>query len=79
MLTIRVNGIHGDESIFQAATVIRGSDARKTAPHGTQIEFYDAKNEPAHGDVYFGNVYVMNENGKTVASYNMGGWEHANQ
>ena len=79
MLTIRANGIHGDESIFQAAYVIRGSDARKTNGENGQMEFYDANHEKAHEEIFFGRVYVMNDAGKTVADYNLGGWEHAEQ
>lgn len=75
MLTIRAMGIHGDQSVFQAATVIRGSDAEKTNGEAGQIEFYDAQHNEAHDPIYFGNVYVMNENGKTVASFEMGGWK----
>lgn len=73
MLTIRVNGIHGCEQVFQAATVIRGSDAQRRGEHG-MIEFYGADNRPAHEPVFFGAVYVMNDSGKTVADYNLGGW-----
>ena len=71
MLTIRVNGIHGDSYIFQAATVIRGQNQESVCK---MIEFLDAAHEKNHESVEYGNVYVMNENGKTVAIYELGGW-----
>lgn len=33
MLTIKAIGIHGDQSVFQATTVIKGDDAQKRGEH----------------------------------------------
>lgn len=79
MLSVKSVGIHGDESVFQAAHVIYGTD-EKTGDH--QIECYDADHERLHVGpgtpaIHYGKVYVMNDQGRTVAVYDLGGWEHA--
>lgn len=74
MLTIRAIGIHGEESLFQAGVVIRGEDANNTNGNNWQLEFYD-DDRKTHEPIYFGHVYVMNDAGKTVAAYNLGGWK----
>jgi hypothetical protein len=72
MLTIRVKDLHGD-SIFQAARATYGPDAqRRNAATGVMVEFFDANDKPIDAPVCFGDVYVMNDNGKTVAVYNLG-------
>ena len=80
MLTIRWKGIHGEDVVFQAARVIKGEVAEGFGPKGILgghplVEFYDDRGLPAHDHVFYGNVYVMNENGKTVATHELGGWE----
>lgn len=41
------------------------------------LEFYDGQSDVSHEPIFFGKVFVMNELGKTVADYDLGGWEHA--
>ncbi len=72
MLTVRTIGIHGDEVVFQAAYVVHGSDARHTNDRSTQVEFYDSGHLWVRPPAHFGRVFVMNENGKTVATYELG-------
>ena len=81
MLTVRLNGINGDQVLFQAAMVVRGPPvplASNDNPNPPEsfgyIEFYDEKNESCHGPAIYGEVYVMNELGKTVAKWDLGGW-----
>ncbi len=83
MLTVRVNGIHGDVVVFQAARVIRGEPLPAVAnANGNQsppesfghIEFYDEKHEAIPHPADYGTVFVMNDQGKTVAKWDLGGW-----
>lgn len=83
MLTVRINGLHNDVVIFECATVIRGDavivlqseEEKKRQPSFGFMEFYDSKNEKCAEPAHYGMVYVMNSAGKTVAKYDLGGWE----
>lgn len=82
MLTVRVNGIHGEVLLFQTHRVIKGnfeeSHTVKELAGRPYCEFFEKDGMPSSGMVSFGNVYVMNEMGKTVATYELGGFELAN-
>lgn len=67
MLTVRVNGPNGDQSIFQAWHV-----ERQDGPSGAMVTFYDSNHKTLRDPVFVGAVYVMNDNGKTVAVYHLG-------
>jgi hypothetical protein len=71
MFTIRHLNGHGDESLFQAALVIRGSDVRNTNGENWQLEFIGADSQCVYEPIHFGRVYVMNETGQTVAVYHL--------
>jgi hypothetical protein len=87
MFTIRHKTIHGQEVVFQANTVIAcsewGGDRQPT--DGQQkgdiiaLEFQNQDFTLASEPILYGNVYVMNEYGKTVADYHLGGWEWADK
>lgn len=72
MLTVKVEGIHGDDSVFQARHIIA---YRRTGRNGnvTSVECLDDRYEAiiiaGNRCITFGTVYVMNDNGKTVAVY----------
>lgn len=82
MFTVKWGTIHNQELVFQAATVIASpiyGDWKKEPDNGTEIialEFYDINHNKAHEPIRYGRVYVMNDNGKTVANYNLGGWHY---
>lgn len=82
MLTVRVNGIHGDVFLFQTHRVINGrfedTHTVKELAGRRFCEFFDKDGMPSNGSVAFGNVYVMNEMGKTVATYDLGGFDLVN-
>lgn len=69
MLTIKAIGLHGDEAVFQAAYVICGQP-REPGSLGA-LEFYNDGHGSAWGTIHYGQVYVMNEAGKTVAKYDI--------
>jgi hypothetical protein len=73
MLTIRINGLQGNQIIFEAAYVIR-EPGRVEQSEGC-LEFYDASHAQCHEPAHYGTVYVMNDHGKTVAAYNLGMWD----
>jgi hypothetical protein len=75
MFSIKHMGIHGDESVFEAAIIIR-DDPRHEGSLGT-LEFYNKDHDEAHKPIVFGRVFVMNESGRTVSAYDLGGWEFA--
>jgi hypothetical protein len=84
MFTVRWKTIHSQDIVFQAARVIGSATFGDRATNGDgkpinghdviALEFYDAAHAQAHDPILFGSVYVMNESGKTVANYNLGGW-----
>ena len=75
MFTIKHIGIHGDHSIFSAAAAVRG-DPTDDGSHG-RLEFYDQDHGLVHHPIVYGKVFVMNDSGRTVADYDLGGWEFA--
>lgn len=79
MLTVKSRNIHGGEIVFSAATVIvcHSQEHNKDV-----IECYTADHIQIHAgpgscEIIYGRVWVMNEHGKTVADYDLGGWEFA--
>lgn len=68
-LTIKAIGLHGDEAVFQAAYLIRG-EAREQGSLGA-LEFYTEAHGPAWSTIHYGQIYIMNEGGKTVAKYDL--------
>lgn len=72
MLT--VNARMGEtESVFPARTVIAVRRNRENCNDIERVECYDEHNEPitvaGRSAIEFGIVFVMNDNGKTVATY----------
>jgi len=75
MLTVNVRMGDGRvESVFSAKTVI-SSRKLETSENVDRVECYDERNEPimvaGMTTVEYGTVFVMNENGKTVATYHL--------
>ena len=71
MLTVKVNDVHGGESVFQARHIIA---CRKTKSDNVRsLECFDERYEAiavmGNDCITHGTVYVMNDNGKTVAVY----------
>ena len=73
MLTVMHISASGDEYVFQAATVLKCRDREATAIK-FMVEFHDDRGQPIYPSIFDGAVYVMNELGKTVAKYDLGGW-----
>lgn len=71
MLTVKVEGIHGDESVFQARHVIANSHLGRVRRVECYDERYDLIQVMGQSAVLFGRVFVMNDNGKTVAAYTL--------
>ena len=75
MMTVKVIDVQGNESVFQARHVVY--DVQRT-PRAC-VECFDDRHEPIHvaglPEISAGKVYVMNDAGKTVADYNLGGWQ----
>jgi hypothetical protein len=76
MLTVRINGLHGDQVVAEVAYVIRSDPRDHSHCDGLEskgvVEFYNSKHEQVLQPVHYGNVYVMNGSGKTVAVYELG-------
>ena len=76
MLTVLVKGICVQDTIVSAEVVEKfvGPPTEKE-PNGSSptVEVQNNKRECIHRFT-MGTVYVMNENGKTVAKYDLGGW-----
>lgn len=74
MLTAKVVHPSGSESVFQARYVIL-EPASPTLR--SRLDFYDENYETiivaGLGYVEYGNVFIMNDNGKTVAVYHLDG------
>jgi hypothetical protein len=69
MLTINHIEANGHQSIRQAKWVSYDPDTKQLTA-GNAI--MDVKTEEQHHDTFAnGRIYVMNENGKTVATYNL--------
>jgi len=72
MLTVKIVDLGGNESVFHARHVVA---SRRMGPDGnvTGVECLDEHYEPivirGNRCVTHGRVYVMNDNGKTVANY----------
>jgi len=73
MLTVLVKDIHGGESVFQAQHVI--AYPKERSDNLSRVECYDEKYDRVcvAGDscIQYGTVFVMNDHGKTVATYYM--------
>lgn len=71
MLTVNVR-MGESESVFQAKTVI-AARASARSENVERVECYDERNEAitvaGKVAIEFGVVFVMNDNGKTVATY----------
>jgi hypothetical protein len=80
MFTVKIRGIHGHEVVLGAHSVVL---CHNNSEHGKDvIECYDESHNrihagPGSAEIIYGRVWVMNANGKTVADYNLGGWELA--
>jgi hypothetical protein len=70
MLTVRIIYPDGMESIKEVRTVM--VNPPKQSPTGAaMVTFWRPDKDSEPEDVLEGDVYVMNENGKTIASYNI--------
>ena len=71
MLTVLVKDIHGGESVFQAQHVV--AYRKEHSDNLIQVECYNEKAElvivAGSACIQYGTVFVMNDNGKTVATY----------
>jgi hypothetical protein len=71
MLTVNVR-MGETESVFPAKHVI-AARANERSDNFVRVECYDERNEPisvaGKSAIEFGIVFVMNDNGKTVATY----------
>lgn len=80
MLTVRYHHTDGTDEIFEVLSLkYDNRDSAPTAAHckptSGRVEFIrpHAKDDTM-AFAYSGLVYVMNETGKTVAKYDLGGW-----
>lgn len=66
MFTVRIYSNFGNESLYPATNVFaEGSENVANAIKSVTVNMPDG----ASVTVYDGNIFVMNENGKTVATY----------
>ena len=78
MFTVKAVGIHGEEQVFQCDHVVSGTVSYKGHEcNGRRCIEFSRIDSRVLSPIYFGNVFVMNEAGKTIAVYRLGGWEHA--
>lgn len=72
MLTVKVQDLHGGESVFQARHVVATRHHRRS-DNIKHVECFDERYESiailGNTLITHGMVYVMNDNGKTVAVY----------
>ena len=68
MLTVKVIRQDGSENIDEATSGFLNTANQSASGNKSFTYFLPDKNHHAI-DVYEGNVYVMNENGKTIANY----------
>ena len=71
MLTVKVRRMDGTEWVEEVSSVAYNS-AGQSASGRPSVTFFRHGKEPLGTDVYEGKVYVMNENGKTIADYDLG-------
>ena len=71
MLTIKVRRLDGSEWVEEASSVSLNT-AGQSASGRISFTYFRNGKEPLATDVYEGKIYVMNENGKTVADYELG-------
>ena len=74
--TVKIMEFHGGESVLPALAVeALPQNPDQISKHEEPIKsilLHQADGEPPH-EVYSGRVFVMNEIGKTVARYTLGG------
>jgi len=68
MLTSRVFGSNGNENIFQVNNVFAQSKERPGDGIHSVTLFL---NDNSSVEIFDGYVYIMNDNGKTIASYTL--------
>jgi hypothetical protein len=69
MLTVKVIGRDGNESVTEVLNVFMNTwEHSRLQP---QLVYYFVPGESTARDVREGDVYVMNENGKTIADYHL--------
>lgn len=69
MLTVKIIKPDSSEWIHEAFSVSQNTPEQSASKHASVSCFLTDK---TCLDVYAGTVYVMNENGKTVANYDLG-------
>jgi len=69
MLTVKVIGTDGNESVLEATSVFMNNWEQSSVM--PQLVYYFVPGESTARDVRQGDVYVMNENGKTIADYHL--------
>lgn len=78
MLTIKHITPMGNENVFEAHDVSYAPSPSNIALVGrhpsTGTLFYTTAPQSVSQEICDGTAYVMNDNGKTVARYEMGGW-----
>lgn len=69
MLTVKVIGTDGNESVVEALSVFMNT--REELKLQPSLVYYFVPGESTAREVREGDVYVMNENGKTIADYHL--------
>ena len=71
MLTIKVRRLDGSEWVEEVSSVSLNTPNQSQSGR-MSVTFFRNGKEPVSTEVYDGKIYVMNENGKTVANYDLG-------
>ena len=68
MLTVKIIKLNGDELLYEATSV--GMIAKEQSRLQNKLVFF---NHPTEASIYVeeGDVYVMNDHGKTIADYHI--------
>jgi hypothetical protein len=68
MLTVKIIRPDGTEWVEEAKSVCSNT-AEQSATHNPSVTYFTNDKEMRCIDIYEGTIYVMNENGKTIADY----------
>lgn len=72
MLTVKVIDGYGNENIYQSRNVFAKTEKSENSRRITAVYFRTEDNSELEIQGEYALVYVMNENGKTVADYIVG-------
>ena len=68
MLTVKVVMPNGSQFVKEVSSVWMDVS---TKDHPARVYYYEAKGMPIGDQIQDGDVFVMNENGKTIADYHL--------